>query len=183
MTGKRLLVVDDEPEYGELVRKVASAMGYEVEVIADAAPFKTAHEAFDPAVIVLDIVIPGVDGIESVQWLAARKSSAHLILGAGPSIDHGLHRPGRRACWERRGRRCRARRQAFATRQSCLSGRPGGPRFQGLGTSARGRANPHPPVTVRLHRIRGLSDACRPRPSAAPACFRQASDNPSRERT
>ena len=83
MTDKRLLVVDDEPEFAEFVRKVASASGFEVEVTSDAAAFKKVYDAFDPTVVALDIVMPEVDGMELVQWLAGRKSTVHLIVVTG----------------------------------------------------------------------------------------------------
>ena len=83
MSGKRLLVVDDEPEFGEFVRKVAAGSGFEVEVTSSAAAFKKVYDAFDPTVVVLDIVMPEVDGMELVQWLAERKSTVHLVVVTG----------------------------------------------------------------------------------------------------
>ncbi len=83
MTDRRLVVVDDEPEFGEFVRKVAAGSGFEVEVTSDAAAFKKVYDAFDPTVIVLDIVMPEVDGMELVQWLAGRKSTVHLVVVTG----------------------------------------------------------------------------------------------------
>ncbi len=83
MTGKRLLVVDDDPEFGEFVRKVAVELGHEVEIATDGNAFKRCHEEWKPTVVVLEIVMPGVDGIELVQWLAERKSTVHLIIASG----------------------------------------------------------------------------------------------------
>ncbi len=83
MTGKRLLVVDDDPEFGEFVRKVAVELGYEVEIVTDGNAFKRCHEEWKPTVVVLEIVMPRVDGIELVQWLAERKSTVHLIVARG----------------------------------------------------------------------------------------------------
>ena len=83
MTDRRLLVVDDEPEFGEFVRKVAAGSGFEVEVTSNAAAFKKVYDAFDPTVIVLDVVMPEVDGMELVQWLAKRKSTVHLVVVTG----------------------------------------------------------------------------------------------------
>jgi DNA-binding response OmpR family regulator len=83
MAGKRLLVVDDDPEFGEFVRKVALQATYQVEVVTDGNAFKRCHEKFKPTIVVLDIVMPGVDGIELVQWLAERKSTVHLIIASG----------------------------------------------------------------------------------------------------
>ncbi len=43
MTDKRLLVVDDEPEFGEFVRKVATDLGYEVRVTTNGKAFQAAY--------------------------------------------------------------------------------------------------------------------------------------------
>ena len=83
MSDKRLLVVDDEPEFGEYVRKVAVELGYDVEVTTDAAAFKKTYDAFAPTAVMLDVVMPEVDGIELVQWLAERKSAVRLIVVTG----------------------------------------------------------------------------------------------------
>ncbi len=42
MSEKRLLVVDDEPEFGELVRKVAAGLGYEARVATSGREFQEA---------------------------------------------------------------------------------------------------------------------------------------------
>ena len=88
MTGKRLLIVDDDLEFAEFVRKVALQATYEVEVVTDGNAFKRCHEKFKPTIVVLDIVMPGVDGIELVQWLAERKSTVHLIIASGYAPMH-----------------------------------------------------------------------------------------------
>ena len=83
MVEKRLLVVDDEPEFGEFVRKVAVELDYEVEVTGDGRSFMKAYESFDPSVIILDLVMPGIDGVELVQWLVEHKCTAQLIVITG----------------------------------------------------------------------------------------------------
>ena len=88
MTGKRLLVVDDDPEFGEFVRKVALQVTYQVEVVTDGNAFKRCHEKFKPTIVMLDIVMPGVNGIELVQWLAERKFTVHLIISSGYAPMH-----------------------------------------------------------------------------------------------
>jgi CheY-like chemotaxis protein len=78
----RLLVVDDQPQLGEAVRRVGEALGYEVRVTAHADEFMTEYETFDPTLIVLDIVMPDVDGIELVEWLASRNCVASIIVAS-----------------------------------------------------------------------------------------------------
>ena len=44
LTAERLLVVDDEPEFGEFVRKVAVELGYEVRVTTHGLEFQAAYD-------------------------------------------------------------------------------------------------------------------------------------------
>jgi CheY-like chemotaxis protein len=82
-SAKRLLVIDDEPAFGSFVKEVAEGMGYDVRVTAKADEFADAYETFDPTVIVLDVVMPEVDGIELVQWLAQEKCKAKIVIVTG----------------------------------------------------------------------------------------------------
>lgn len=83
MADKRLLVVDDQPALGEIVRRAAEEMGYEVRVAVHAEEFMEAFDAFAPTVVVLDIVMPDIDGIELVSWLVARKCQAKILVASG----------------------------------------------------------------------------------------------------
>lgn len=80
---KRLLVIDDEPAFGSFVKEVAEGLGYDVRVTAKADEFADTYETFDPTVIVLDVVMPEVDGIELVQWLAQEKCKAKIVIVTG----------------------------------------------------------------------------------------------------
>jgi DNA-binding response OmpR family regulator len=79
MTG-RLLIVDDEADLGKFIRRVAENIGFEVEVTTSARDFKRAYERFDPTVVTLDILMPDEDGIELIQWLAARGCTARIVI-------------------------------------------------------------------------------------------------------
>ncbi len=88
MTEKRLLVVDDEPEFGEFVRKVASDIGYEVQVTTDGWTFQKVYADFKPTTIVLDMVMPEIDGNELVLWLMDQGYTSDLIIITGYSPDY-----------------------------------------------------------------------------------------------
>jgi DNA-binding NtrC family response regulator len=80
---KRLLVVDDEPNIREIVRRAAASLDFEVELTANATDFKKAYDTFNPTVIVLDIVLPETDGIEIMKWLIERGAKATIIVASG----------------------------------------------------------------------------------------------------
>ena len=68
--GKRLLVIDDEPDFADIVRAVGEQLGYAVTVTSGAGDFKHHYALLSPDAIVLDVVMPGTDGIQLVDWLA-----------------------------------------------------------------------------------------------------------------
>ena len=88
---ERLLVCDDEPAFGRFVKNVAEGLGYQVEVTTTWQAFMQAYLTFEPTTIVLDIVMPGMDGIELVGWLGNRQSSARLIIVTGYTPDYAAN--------------------------------------------------------------------------------------------
>ena len=76
MADKRLLIVDDLPELGEIVGRVAGNMGYDVPVTTHAEEFKRDFDSFDPTTVILNIVMPDTDGIELIDWLIERDCNA-----------------------------------------------------------------------------------------------------------
>ena len=88
MTDKRLLVVDDEPEFGEFVRQVATDLGYEVRVTTNGKAFQAAYHELQPTTVVLDMVMPEMDGNEVVLWLMKQRYDANLIIITGYSPDY-----------------------------------------------------------------------------------------------
>ena len=90
MTQPRLLVLDDEPEFCEYVRSVAEQEGYFVETLQDPRAFQALFESFRPSLIVLDLVMPDMDGIEIVRWLAAQEHPVHVVLATGYDPRYAL---------------------------------------------------------------------------------------------
>ncbi len=83
MADKRLLMIDDEPAISEVVRRVAEGMDYEVRVATRADEFARLYEDFAPTVVVLDLVMPEVDGVELAHWLAHECCEARIIFLTG----------------------------------------------------------------------------------------------------
>ena len=83
MTTRKLLIVDDEPNFGDYVRRVAEGVGFEVQVTENGRDFTRAFEDDEPDVIVMDMVMPEMEGSEIIMWLAERGCTAHLIIVTG----------------------------------------------------------------------------------------------------
>ncbi len=59
---KRVLVVDDEPDYAEMVKKYLEKEGFEVEIAYDGVEGLEKVKANPPDAIVLDVMMPEKDG-------------------------------------------------------------------------------------------------------------------------
>jgi len=79
MSPARILVVDDEPSITKLVEAYLKPEGYEVHVASDGVAGLKAARTFKPDLIVLDLMLPGMDGIELLSRLR-RESHVYVIL-------------------------------------------------------------------------------------------------------
>jgi two-component system alkaline phosphatase synthesis response regulator PhoP len=75
----RILVVDDEPNILDLVTAYLRPEGYEVRTAMEGAAGLALARTFEPDVIVLDIMLPGIDGIEFLTRLR-RESDVYVIM-------------------------------------------------------------------------------------------------------
>jgi len=85
---QRLLVIDDEPVFCEFVRRVAESEGFDVAVARDGDSFKQAYLEREPAVIILDLVMPDVEGIELLQYLASQGCRSRVFIVSGYSPEY-----------------------------------------------------------------------------------------------
>ena len=85
MTKKRLLAVDDNKPFLEFVRRVAVDLGYDVELASDGVAFKKQYEIFRPNMVVIDLIMPDIEGMELIQWLAENDVEAQVIVVTGYS--------------------------------------------------------------------------------------------------
>lgn len=75
----KILVIDDEPSITNLVSAYLKPEGYEVFVASDGNAGLKAARAFKPDLIVLDVMLPGMDGIELLSRLR-RESDVYVIM-------------------------------------------------------------------------------------------------------
>ncbi len=83
----RILVVDDDPRIAASVRRALTYEGYEVDVAHDGSSALSAARASVPDLVVLDVMMPGIDGIEVCRRLrAAGDETAILMLTARTEV-------------------------------------------------------------------------------------------------
>jgi DNA-binding response OmpR family regulator len=84
----RILVVDDEPPIVELVSGYLGREGWTVDTAADGPAALEAARRVDPDVVILDVMLPGLDGIEVCRQLRAFSDAYVLMLTArGEEVD------------------------------------------------------------------------------------------------
>ncbi len=75
----KILIIDDEPSITNLVSAYLKPEGYEVYTVSDGNAGLKAARAFRPDLIILDVMLPGMDGIELLSHLR-RESEVYVIL-------------------------------------------------------------------------------------------------------
>ncbi|MEX2334547.1 MAG: response regulator, partial [Pseudohongiella sp.] len=99
---RRLLVLDDEEMIGLTIVDIAIQAGLECRNTTNADDFMSCVGDWDPDVIVLDLLLPGTDGIDIINILAGISNRAQLIVTSGlgakilnsacdAAMEHGLN--------------------------------------------------------------------------------------------
>ena len=86
-----ILVVDDDPEIRHLLRQYLEKNGYQVTAVAEGGGMWMTLERSRVDLIVLDLMLPGVDGLELCRDLRARSKVPVIMLTArGDEMDRVL---------------------------------------------------------------------------------------------
>src|SRR5262249_27900319 len=80
--GARVLVVDDEPEMVRALRTNLSAHGYEVYSATSGGGAETGYALRHPHVVLLDPVLPDVDGFAVIEHIRAQADTPIVVLSA-----------------------------------------------------------------------------------------------------
>ena len=79
----KLLVIDDQPDLCEFISEAALSLGFETMAVTEPDAFRRAVQDFQPTVVVLDLQMPGADGIELLRYLGERGSKAQVLVASG----------------------------------------------------------------------------------------------------
>jgi two-component system cell cycle response regulator DivK len=80
MADEPILIVDDNPQNLKLVRVLLAGEGYSVRTAVDAEQALTVLEAFTPRLILMDLQLPGMDGLELTRRLKADPARRGIVI-------------------------------------------------------------------------------------------------------
>lgn len=84
MTAQLILVVDDEPDIRQLISEILEDEGYRVEVAENAERAREIYRQRKPNLVLLDIWMPGLDGISLLkEWRSTNSLSGPVIMMSG----------------------------------------------------------------------------------------------------
>lgn len=78
--GAPVLIVDDNPTNLKLVAFIVKAAGYEVATASDATAAMESIRASKPVVILMDLQLPGVDGLELTRRIKADPATKDIAV-------------------------------------------------------------------------------------------------------
>ncbi len=80
MPGERILIVDDNPTNLKLARVLLQTEGYSVSTAIDAEDALRQITTFQPQLILMDIQLPGMDGLELTRCLKAELATKNIVI-------------------------------------------------------------------------------------------------------
>jgi DNA-binding response OmpR family regulator len=83
MKQPRLLLVDDEPALADFVANAARECGFDPVLTSDDEQFRRSFVEDRPDTVVLDLGMPGMDGVELLRFLAAEGYRSPVLIISG----------------------------------------------------------------------------------------------------
>ncbi len=81
-TKQKILIVDDDENIAELISLYLNKECFETQIAPDGETALKLHESFDPNLILLDLMLPGIDGYEVCRQIRAKASTPIIMLSA-----------------------------------------------------------------------------------------------------
>ncbi len=75
-----VLVVDDDPTVSDVVRRYLERAGYAVTLSADGREALAVYERIRPDLVVLDLMLPGIDGLEVCRRLRSSPTGVPIVM-------------------------------------------------------------------------------------------------------
>lgn len=89
----RILIIEDQPEMAAAIKRTLKRAGYEVEVAKDGFVAGTLLMRHDPALVTLDLKMPGIDGYEVLTYIREHQDHNQVkVLVISAETMEGLNR-------------------------------------------------------------------------------------------
>lgn len=90
LTGK-VLIVDDDENISEVINMYLKSSGYNTRMAVNGKDAQTAYIEYDPDLVLLDVMIPVIDGIDLLKWIRKQGEKPVIMLTAkGDTFDKVL---------------------------------------------------------------------------------------------
>lgn len=84
----KVLIVDDDVNICEVINMYLQSSGYETQIVHDGKEAEEKFESYKPDLVLLDIMIPSVDGIDVLKWIRKDNNTPIIMLTAkGDTFD------------------------------------------------------------------------------------------------
>ena len=86
----RILIAEDEPAMANAIKRVLESGGYDTTIAKDGFQAGSILESFSPAIIVLDLMMPEMKGLDLLQYIHDDAKYSHirvLVVSAAPQAD------------------------------------------------------------------------------------------------
>ncbi|PKL94808.1 MAG: two-component system response regulator OmpR, partial [Gammaproteobacteria bacterium HGW-Gammaproteobacteria-8] len=77
-----LLIVDDDPEFSDRLARYLKENGFAVSQVADGSTMRNWFASNSPDLVLLDLMMPGEDGLSLARWLSASHRVPIIMLSA-----------------------------------------------------------------------------------------------------
>ena len=83
----KILIIEDDPSIGKLLRRALLLEGYEARLVTDGLQGIDAFREENPDLIILDLMLPGIDGIEVCKRIREESDIPILMLTARDTVE------------------------------------------------------------------------------------------------
>lgn len=83
----QILIIEDDPSIGKLLRRALLLEGYEARLVRDGLEGLTAFQQQVPDLVILDLMLPGLDGIEVCKRIRQENDTPILMLTARDTVE------------------------------------------------------------------------------------------------
>lgn len=83
----KILIIEDDPSIGKLLRRALLLEGYEARLVKDGLEGISAFHEEAPDLIILDLMLPGIDGIEVCKRIREESDAPILMLTARDTVE------------------------------------------------------------------------------------------------